>query len=413
MLLKRSLKNRVLIFAMGLLFLYAMPIPAQAQQGTLKKSSAYKNINVKVLKSIHLPAGYREGLLISGRDAWVCNGEGGKIWIVDTESGKINTTIEPIAGFTEGVSPSPDGKFFVTDWDEKKVYKARLENNLLKPESWVSVDPAHPAGVVWTGDRLFVITWTRGMGTKFDLLEMDQKMAVLNKVSIQAIEEPAHLAWDGRFLWITSWYDQRVYKVDIKSWEMLSSFHSPAPKTTGIAFDGKYIWLTGTYSDLYKLEIQESEAPMNLIVTSSAFKDGEMIPVKYTCDGDDMSPPLEWAGLPKGTKSIAMISDDPDAPRGTWVHWVIFNMPPDSMGLPEGVPPDKVLDNGAIQGMNDSDQIGYGGPCPPGGVHRYFFKVYALDAKIPLGPGATKLDLEEAMRGHILSQAQIMGRYKR
>ena len=152
---------------------------------------------------------------------------------------------------------------------------------------------------------------------------------------------------------------------------------------------------------------------MKISVTSSAFKDGEMIPSKYTCDGDDISPEISWAGIPAGAKSIAMISDDPDAPRGTWVHWVIYNIPPQSMGLPGNVPPDKMLGDGSLQGMNDSRQTGYGGPCPPGGVHRYFFKVYALDAKLSLGPNATKKDLEEAMKGHILADGQLMGRYKR
>ena len=152
---------------------------------------------------------------------------------------------------------------------------------------------------------------------------------------------------------------------------------------------------------------------MGLKVTSSAFKDGGMIPAKYTCDGEDVSPDITWSTVPAGAKSIAMIADDPDAPRGTWVHWVIYNIPPESKGLNEGVDRDKVLDNGALQGMNDSQQTGYGGPCPPGGVHRYFFKVYALDTKLSLGPGATKKDLEDAMKGHILAEGQLMGRYSR
>jgi Raf kinase inhibitor-like YbhB/YbcL family protein len=164
---------------------------------------------------------------------------------------------------------------------------------------------------------------------------------------------------------------------------------------------------------LFMFQCHEGVAEMKIVVSSGAFKNGEMIPSKYTCDGDDISPPLSWSGIPANAKSIALISDDPDAPRGTWVHWVIFNMPSDSKGLGEAVPPDKVLDNGAIQGMNDSSQIGYGGPCPPGGVHRYFFKVYALDAKLTLGPGATKKDVESAMKTHVLAEGELMGRYKR
>ncbi|MFA5143884.1 MAG: YbhB/YbcL family Raf kinase inhibitor-like protein [Candidatus Omnitrophota bacterium] len=157
----------------------------------------------------------------------------------------------------------------------------------------------------------------------------------------------------------------------------------------------------------------KGEGPVKLSVTSSAFKDEEAIPGKYTCDGKDVSPPLAWSDIPPGTRSVALICDDPDAPRGTWVHWVIFNMPPQSKGLVENVPGEEVLADGSVQGVNDSRQIGYGGPCPPSGVHRYYFKVYALDTMISLAPGATKKDLEGAMAGHILADGQIMGRYSR
>ena len=110
---------------------------------------------------------------------------------------------------------------------------------------------------------------------------------------------------------------------------------------------------------------------------SAAFKDGEKIPEKYSCDGEDVSPPLEWTPAPDKTKTLAIICDDPDAPMGTWVHWVVFNVPADIVQLPENVPPERELNNGAIQGMNDFKKIGYGGPCPPSGTHRYFFKIYA------------------------------------
>lgn len=171
-----------------------------------------------------------------------------------------------------------------------------------------------------------------------------------------------------------------------------------------------FIYIFAVQGYLYS---NEGEVNMKIKVTSSAFKEGEMIPSRYTCDGDDVSPDIGWDGIPIEAKSIALISDDPDAPRGTWVHWVMYNMPPELKGLPEAVPPDKILDNGSVQGMNDSQQIGYGGPCPPGGVHRYYFKVYALDVRLSLGPGATKKDLEDAMKGHILAEGQLMGRYKR
>jgi Raf kinase inhibitor-like YbhB/YbcL family protein len=152
---------------------------------------------------------------------------------------------------------------------------------------------------------------------------------------------------------------------------------------------------------------------MDIKVTSLAFDNEGMIPAKYTCDGEDISPPLKWDAVPQGTKSIALISDDPDAPMGTWVHWVLFNLPADTKELKENIPPDKSLPNGARQGTSDFGRIGYGGPCPPGGTHRYFFKIYALDAELNLQAGARKRDLLKAMEGHILGQGQLMGKYKR
>ncbi len=152
---------------------------------------------------------------------------------------------------------------------------------------------------------------------------------------------------------------------------------------------------------------------MEIKITSPAFEDGGLIPAKYTCDGADISPPLQWDAVPEGTQSIALISDDPDAPVGTWVHWVLFNLPADTRELAENIPPDKTLANGARQGITDFGRIGYGGPCPPSGTHRYFFKIYALDTKIDLAAGARKRDLLKAMEGHILSQGQLIGKYRR
>ncbi len=152
---------------------------------------------------------------------------------------------------------------------------------------------------------------------------------------------------------------------------------------------------------------------MAIKVTSSAFAEGGLIPAKYTCDGSDISPPLQWDGIPQGTKSIALISDDPDAPAGTWVHWVLFNLSADCKGLEENIPSDKTLPNGARQGNTDFGRVGYGGPCPPSGTHRYFFKIYALDTKLDLAAGAKKSDLLKAMEGHIIGQGQLIGKYKR
>jgi len=150
-----------------------------------------------------------------------------------------------------------------------------------------------------------------------------------------------------------------------------------------------------------------------MVIMSSAFKEGEMIPSKYTCDSDDISPQLSWLGVPENTKSFALINDDPDAPAGDWVHWVIFNIPGSVTELPEKIPADKILDNGTKQGKNDFGKIGYGGPCPPGGTHRYYFKLYALDVYLDKDAGISKKELLNAMEGHILAEAQLMGKYKR
>ena len=153
---------------------------------------------------------------------------------------------------------------------------------------------------------------------------------------------------------------------------------------------------------------------MDLQLTSTAFSNGEAIPVTHTADGPDTSPPLAWAGAPEGTESFALICDDPDAPMGTWVHWVYYNIPPDLSSLPEGVPPVEEPPTGGSHGKNDFGRIGYGGPSPPPGrPHRYFFKLYALDTELQLAPGATKKQLLQAMQGHILAEGQLMGNYQR
>jgi Raf kinase inhibitor-like YbhB/YbcL family protein len=145
-----------------------------------------------------------------------------------------------------------------------------------------------------------------------------------------------------------------------------------------------------------------------LQVTSPAFQNNGNIPRQYTCDGKDINPPLMIANCPQGTKSLALICDDPDAPGGGWVHWVIWNIDPSVKEIKEAIVP-----QGAIEGMNDFGRHRYGGPCPPSGTHRYFFKVYALDTMLNISTNASKADLEKAMKGHILAQGQLIGLYKR
>jgi Raf kinase inhibitor-like YbhB/YbcL family protein len=156
-----------------------------------------------------------------------------------------------------------------------------------------------------------------------------------------------------------------------------------------------------------------------ITVWSEAFRTGETIPTKYTCNGRDMSLPISWTNIPSDTRSIALIMDDPDASGGVFTHWVAFNIHPNIRILPEGIPKSSSLTpwpfgDSSYQGINDFGNIGYGGPCPPPGKsHRYVFKVYALDAKLPLPPGSTKLDVENAMVNHILAKGELIGTYNR
>lgn len=153
---------------------------------------------------------------------------------------------------------------------------------------------------------------------------------------------------------------------------------------------------------------------MTMKLTSKGFGDGQPIPAKFTCDGADVSPPLEWSGAPAGTKSFALICDDPDAPMGTWVHWVLYGLPAATSGLAEKTPKDDTLPNGGKQGINDFQHAGYGGPCPPPGKpHHYHFKLYALDIEPTLKAHATKQDLLKAMKGRILAEAWLTGVYQR
>jgi len=155
---------------------------------------------------------------------------------------------------------------------------------------------------------------------------------------------------------------------------------------------------------------------MSMIIESPSFAHDRAIPARHTCDGSNVSPPLAWSGVPAGTKSLALIVDDPDAPdpaapKMTWVHWVLYNIPAETTGLTEGVTVNSPA--GALQGINDWQRIGYGGPCPPVGSHRYYFKLYALDTLLPDLKHPAKAALEKAMQGHILARSNLVGLYKR
>jgi len=173
------------------------------------------------------------------------------------------------------------------------------------------------------------------------------------------------------------------------------------------------VLLLPSTKNLYSIEKKKGGALMDITVTSTVFSEGGKIPSRYSCDGQDISPPISWTQGPAGTKSYAMISDDPDAPMGTWVHWVIYNIPASVTSLPENVPGQPKLAGDTLQGTNDFKRHGYGGPCPPGGTHRYYFKVYALDTKLDAVPGLTKKKLLKAMEGHIIARGELIGTYSR
>jgi hypothetical protein len=179
-------------------------------------------------------------------------------------------------------------------------------------------------------------------------------------------------------------------------------------------FTSLFFFIAFKNEGLSQTKKQGKEKEMNVKLISAAFQNEETIPRKYTCDGKDISPPLSWSEFPEETKSFALICDDPDAPMGTWVHWVVYNIPDSVTSLPEGVPTKKVVMGSMCQGVNDFRKIGYGGPCPPRGpAHRYFFKIYALNNEIDLEPGATKEELLKAIEEHILAKGQIIGKYGR
>jgi len=152
---------------------------------------------------------------------------------------------------------------------------------------------------------------------------------------------------------------------------------------------------------------------MAVELSSTAFTSEGTIPKRHTCDGENVSPPLAWGGIPPEAISLALVVDDPDAPGRTWVHWLAYDLPAASGGLPESVPPEKAVAGGGRQGRNDFGRLGYGGPCPPSGTHRYHFRLYALDTVLGLDAGASKAELLQAMQGHVLAEATLIGRYRR
>ncbi len=249
---KKILSRAVL----AMLFIIALYLPHDAGAAELKKSKEYRGIKVKTIRRIPIPKWYHEGLLIDGDSIWVANGRDGKIWVVDTVSGKTTSELTPPAGFTEAIIKTKSGRYLVTDWDDKKLYETSLKDEkMIIEKTLFDFSPSHPAGLIYTNDSLLAVVWTRGLGTKFEIIKFDKDFKVTEKIQIKDIQEPAHMAWDGKLLWITGWYNRRVYSVDPKEWMITGSFRAPLNKVTGIAWDGKHLWVTGTYADLYQVEL--------------------------------------------------------------------------------------------------------------------------------------------------------------
>lgn len=223
---------------------------------SFRRAKEYESsLPARMVRKVALPEGYHEGLLLKDGAVWVSNGRGGKILVVDLASGGVISQLDPPATFTEAATEVPGGKYWVTDWDTRKMYLVRIERDRMVPESEVSFAPARPAGIVWDGAYLYVITWRRGLGTKYHLLKMGADGKIVGKVRIRGIEEPSQLAWDGKDLWISSWLSRRVYRIDRNSFEIKGSFTTHIERTTGIAWDGASFWVTGTAAGLYQIEL--------------------------------------------------------------------------------------------------------------------------------------------------------------
>ncbi len=234
----------------------ALPEDGRDEDAFVKKSETYsRNIPIRVIRQIEIQEGYHEGLFIQDGEIWVNNGRGGNTWVIELSSGKKVREITSIATFTEGTTRGPDGKYVITDWDSKMLYTAEVEDDSMKVISEISFDPSHPTGVVWTGESFYMITWLRGFGTKYGLVQMDKNLNIVKSYRVKHIVEPSQIAWDGKFLWITSWFDSRVFKIDVASMTIIGSFRFPGKAATGIAWDGRALWVTGTRSDLYQIEV--------------------------------------------------------------------------------------------------------------------------------------------------------------
>lgn len=310
-----------------------------------------------------------------------------------------------------GITADPEGNLYVADSEISAVRKidrqrARIDTLIGqglfvfgdRDGPWNRARLQHPLGIVWHDGALYLADSYNHKIKRLNLV--DRTIETLAGTGTPGnvegtpgqLAEPGGLHASDGVLYIADTNNHLIRRFDLGG-STLSTLPLQMVATTVHA---------------------QQEDVMTFTVQSAAFRERASIPTPYTCEGADVSPPLRWTDPPPQTKSFALIVDDPDAPVGTWVHWVLYNLPAEARDLPKGVEPDATLANGAVQGINDFRRVGYGGPCPPPGPsHRYVFKLYALDALLSLPSRATKAQLERAMEGHILARTQLIGRYQR
>jgi len=223
----------------------------------IEKVNQSSKLKAELISKIKLPKGYHEGILVGDKTVMVNNGYKIDTWVIDIDSGKVIEKIKPPGTFSEGITKGDDGFYYVSDWDKKSLYKCKLEDGHFVVFDSLSLAPSHPTGVTWHDGELLVITWTRGMGTKYHLLRIDKNKKIINRYIVSDIREPSQICSDGEDIWISSWYENKIYKIALRQERIIAEIKLKISKITGIYVKDKVLWVTGTYADLYRYEIMD------------------------------------------------------------------------------------------------------------------------------------------------------------
>lgn len=254
------MRHKFFLFIYSVLFIVSNNSSALEEKALIKSRAYRPFFETRKIRHIELPKGYHEGLFLNSGEILVCNGENINIWGVDLRDGEVKYEIEPSGKFTESISKLSDGKFIISDWAERILYSATIKDGKADKESEIFRSDGHLAGCLAVEGSIYFIQWERGVsGTKYNLIKASEKGEILEKIRIGHIPEPSQLCWDGKSLWITSWFDRHVYKINLNTYQIEGYFSSKLEKTTGIAWDGKYFWITGTHEDLYQVEVRIPE----------------------------------------------------------------------------------------------------------------------------------------------------------